>query len=132
MQAAEQRAFVAEVFAAFGQQAQNCALVFGRDWAQTLLPECSDGDGERICRVALTAAAGGKNPDLHGQCRGDIDHGFPTGHQDLGDSAAQTVGALDSESAFGPLRGPAQQLLGRACVDHETPHRELTTRGIDG
>jgi hypothetical protein len=62
---------VAEVFAAFGQQAQNRALVFGGDWAQILLPECSDGNGERICRVALAATAGGNDGYIPAMQQGD-------------------------------------------------------------
>lgn len=62
---------------------------------------------------------------------GAIDNGLPAGHKDLGNSASQVVGALDSQPAFRPLRGPPQQLLGGSGVDHEAPQSELTARGID-
>lgn len=54
-------------------------------------------------RIALwfsavtTAAAGGKDSDLHGQCRGVIDNGLSPGNKDLGNSTSQVVGALHSE-----------------------------------
>ncbi|CAH0272137.1 hypothetical protein SRABI26_03693 [Arthrobacter sp. Bi26] len=132
VQAVEQPgAFVAQIVAAFGQQAQNRALVFGGHGAQILLPQGRDGNSKRIGRVTLPATAGGKEPDLHGQRGGNIDHGLPTGHKDLGNSASQAVGALDSESAFRPLPGPTQQLPGGAGIDDEPPHRELTARGVD-
>lgn len=75
VQAVEQPgSFVAQIFAAFCQQAKNRALVFGGDRAQVLVPEGSEGNGERIGRVTLAATAGRKDSDLHGQCRGDIDN----------------------------------------------------------
>jgi hypothetical protein len=107
---------VAEVFAAFGQQAQNRALVFGGHRAQIRLPQGGIGDGKRVGRVALAATARGEDSDLHGKCRRDIDNGVPAGHKDLGNSASQAVGALDSESALGPLRGPGEQLSGGASI----------------
>ena len=101
---------MAEVFAAFGQPVQNRALVFGADCAQILLAEGSAGNGERIGRVTLPATTHVADPDFHGKCRGEIGNG------DLGNSAAQAVGAFGSESAVRPLRGPAQQLLGSPAL----------------
>jgi hypothetical protein len=65
----ESGAFVAAVCATFGQQAQNGALVFGGDWAQILLPECSDGNSECIGRIPFAATSDGRDSDLDGQSR---------------------------------------------------------------
>nr|WP_284991233.1 hypothetical protein [Arthrobacter sp. efr-133-TYG-120] len=104
---------MAEVFAAFGQPAQNRALVFGADGAQILLPEGSDGKGERIGRVTLPAIARGVGPDFHGKCRGDIGNGLAAGNEDLGNSAAQAVGAFDSESAGQAIARPSPAVAWR-------------------
>jgi hypothetical protein len=69
---------------------------------------------------------------FYGQRGGNIDHGLAAGNEDLGGSAAQTVGALNRESALGPLSCPAEQRSGGAGVDDEAPYRELGARGVDG
>jgi hypothetical protein len=83
----------------------------------------------RVVGVGLAAAAGGQQPDPGGQCRRHVEH-VRTGRGELlGDPAAETVGAFDSELALRPSGEDGAQGAG---VDRKSAGTELAAGGVEG
>ncbi|TQL36718.1 hypothetical protein FB564_1833 [Salinispora arenicola] len=90
------------------------------------------GHAGSVGGVGLAAAAGGQQPRPGGEGRGDIDDVRGGGGQLLGDTAAESLGALDSEAVLRPALGPDGELGEGGGVDDETPGRQFMPGVVDG
>ncbi len=82
--------------------------------------------------VGEVVAVLGQQPRPGGEGSGDIDDARAGGGQLLSDTAAESLGAFDSEAVLRPALGPADELGEGAGVDDEASGRQFMTSVVNG
>ncbi len=86
---------MAESVAAVGEHPERDQLGIELYTAEIRCVQCGEGDRVRVDGVGFAAVAGGVDPYLRGEFRGDVEDGFTVVDQSVREVAADAVAALD-------------------------------------
>ena len=97
-------------------------MIIGPDDAETIRPQCGDGDRAGVVRVVLLGPARAHQPDPRCEHWWNVEHGFAGSHELLGDEVAEPVCGLNGPFAFVEAVRPFAQAV---CLSYRCSKLEL-------